>query len=198
MARKILILGVVLVMSAFVATVLCACADQAQGIMLRYSFEESAYDIDDVSLRFYFGISQGAIDNRRGKNNAFADGVYAYDNIQLFFYKAGRYEAGFDNRFIPIDLNDPNIFFISEIAKEEFYGEKYLQNNFRGRDAVYNHSEMIKIPTELFEEEAGTLFFCLRINKTLKATGEYISDNHLLPINYRIGGEEVYINPNSN
>lgn len=129
---------------------LCAC-DVGRPFLIDLEYEESPYDVSDVTLKFSYGVKKSMI--KEGLND---NGRYVYGDAHLFF-------TNVDMAGELIDYSSSDIFLIKTIPREEFFSENYIQSNNNGKSASFNHSEMITVPEELFAEESGTIFFYLHI-----------------------------------
>lgn len=163
---------------------LCAC-DAGRPFLIDLEYEESPYDVSDVTLKFSYGVKQSMI--KHGLNDS---GRYVYGDAHLFF-------TNVDMSGKLLDYSSSDIFLIKTIPREEFFSDEYLQSNINGKSASFNHSEMITVPGELFAEESGTIYFYLHIawpevgdphNTIIYIGFDYMfKDDKVIITNYYIG-----------
>jgi len=151
---------------------LCAC-DAGRPFLIDLEYEESPYDVSDVTLKFSYGIKKSMI--KEGLNDS---GRYVYGDAHLFFTKTAILVTYEDTIGEPFDYSSSDIFLIKTISREEFFSDKYLQSNNKGSSASFNHFEMITVPEELFTEESGTVYFYLRIDRN-ESGGQCDSINYI-------------------
>jgi len=190
--KKILLLWVL----SSLTLMLYACDDFTAKYYIGYDVDQSEYDIDNVALKFYFGVSKKE-QKLIGDNNL--------ENIYIFFTNSEldieQRENAYEKKIL-FDETNPNISFIKEIAKEEFLSKDYLfEEGPSRRELLFcNHSEMITLPTSLFIGESGVIFFYLQtIDKRDKLYHSiYISvyiEYELLEdkVNIKYRGEKFYV-----
>lgn len=157
---------------------LCAC-DVGRPFLIDLEYEESPYDVSDVTLKFSYGVKKSMI--KEGLND---NGRYVYGDAHLFF-------TNVDIAGELIDYSSSDIFLIKTIPREEFFSEKYIQSNNNGKSASFNHSEMITVPEELFAEESGTIYFYLCIDRREGGVQKY-SENYII-FYYEIVEDKIII-----
>lgn len=141
-----------------------------------YMSETNTFDIDNVTLTFYFGAD-------------FSSDI----NQELEFV---RNIPEFDVYFADADRNP--IYTIRH-STENFVSEEYrvtwiFDENYNVKEKIYNHSESITIPKELFTEEQGVIrFYVSGINiNEIQPTYKTIVSAY---INYDIKDGKVILSP---
>lgn len=150
MVKKIICIGVMFLMLFGIS----GCWDAGLPFLIDLEYEELPYDVSDVTLKFSYGVEKSMI--KHGLNDS---GRYVFGDAHLFF-------TNVDMAGKLLDYSSSDIFLIKTIPREEFFSDKYLQSNNRGKSASFSHSEMITVPKELFAEESGTIFFYLCIDRS--------------------------------
>jgi hypothetical protein len=164
---------------------LCAC-DAGRPFLIDLEYEESPYDVSDVTLKFSYGVKKSMIKYGLGES-----GRHVYGDAHLFFTNTTILVTYEDTVGEPFDYSSSDIFLIKTIPREEFFSDEYLQSNNNGKSASFNHSEMITVPEELFAEESGTIFFYLRIDRTENG-GQCDSINYI-GFDYEIVEDKIII-----
>ena len=106
-----------------------------------FESEKSVFDIDDVTLRIYYG-DEFSSNLQYEKRNG-----WTYEYYELYFE------------------NDKNDKILIRHVDEDFVSEKHrctcvIEGNlFKGY--AYNCSEELTVPKELFTEDKGDIFFCV-------------------------------------
>lgn len=181
MVKKIICIAVMFLMSFG----LCAC-DAGRPFLIDLEYEESPYDVSDVTLKFSYGVKKSMI--KEGLND---HGRYVYGDAHLFFTKTAilvTYEGTVGE---PFDYSSSDIFLIKTISREEFFSDEYLQSNINGESASFNHSEMITVPQELFSKKSGTIYFYFRIDRS-EGGGQTDSINYIF-FDYEFAEDKVII-----
>jgi len=155
------------------------CWDAGLPFLIDLEYEESPYDVSDVTLWFSYGVKKSMIEY--GLKDS---GKHVYGDAYLFFTNTDMAGKLFD-------YSSSDIFPIKIIAREEFFSDKYLQSNVNGESASFNHFEMIIVPEELFVEESGTIFFYLRIDRS-EGRGTVDSINYIF-FDYKLEEDKVII-----
>ena len=113
-------------------------SDEKSVFSCAYKSDKNTFDINDVTLTFYYGhhLSAG--------NMAY----YSYPNFELYF------------------CNDDNLEVLVKRIEDEFVSEKYHAYygkgvNFLKSNIQYNHFETLTIPKELFTKDDGIIYFCI-------------------------------------
>jgi hypothetical protein len=140
-----------------------------------YSADTSMFDIDDVTLTFYFG----------GEFHTpieFEDDFFCYlhyDKAQLIF------------------KNDNGKEIQVGTTEEQYTSEKYRCNvtrNYEGTKKVFNHSEKLTIPKELFERAIGTITFIVSAPNVNPDVDYYYKLMYQsIKIRYFVNEETVYL-----
>ena len=117
-----------------------------------YKSEKREFDIENVTLEFFYGVINCDI-----------------DVIGPFIGHYPSFDVGFEN--------DDGDRVIIKHVEEELVSEKYgteliYDHNLKVRKRVYNYSEFITIPKELFTSKTGKINFILR--------GDIIRDEELV------------------
>lgn len=162
------------------------CLDVGRPFLIDLEYEESAYSVNDVTLEFFYGVKKSMIKYGLGDS-----GRHVYGDAHLFFTKTAisvTYEDTVGELF---DYSSSDIFLIKTIVREDFFSDKYLQSNNRGKPVFFNHSEMITVPQELFVEESGTIYFYLRIDRTEQ--GGQIDSIDYIFFDYKLEEDKVII-----
>ena len=175
MVKRIICIAVMFLMSFG----LCACLDAGRPFLIDLEYKESPYDASDVTLKFSYGVKRSMI--KVGLNDS---GRYVYGDAHLFF-------TNMDMAGKLLDYSSSDIFLIKTIPREEFFSDKYLQSNINGESASFNHSEMITVPQELFAEESGTIFFYLRIDRSV--SGAQCDSINYIGFDYEFVEDKVII-----
>ena len=143
-----------------------------------YKIDKTEYDIDDVSLEFFYGIH------------------YDQENIDPVIALFGYYpwfEIGFSN-------DDKDIVWVRRV-EEEFVSEKYYCELKRSPDRrriigiEYNHSEILTIPKELFTKESGCIIFSFNGERWKGGEVIYNPDAYLrlARLYYKVTGDTVVL-----
>lgn len=175
MVKKIICIAVMFLMLFGIS----GCWDAGRPFLIDLEYKESPYDASDVTLKFSFGVKKSMI--KEGLND---HGRYVYGDAHLFF-------TNVDMSGKLIEYSSSDIFLIKTIPREEFFSDKYLQSNNRGKSASFNHSEMITVPQESFAEESGTIFFYLHID--WPEVGEPHITEHYIGFDYEFVEDKVII-----
>ena len=125
-----------------------------------YKSDKRVFDINDVTLTFYYGGTQG---------------------VQCPVFK-----VYFENE-------DGDAYIVKEIRNHNPDDYKVDYEGYYRWTRVFNFSENITIPKELFVKQRGHIFFCLDITWS---TNELINDNewkngNLIVIYYNVVGNTV-------
>ena len=118
--------------------------------VIGYESERSRFDIDeDVVLTFHFGFwLQGGIEKRREQMDI--------PWFEIYFVEIPQYYG-----------DDNTIECFIERREEQFVSEKYGYTKQLSEDGttvyrIYNHSEDIVIPKEMFHRDSGAMWIVLR------------------------------------
>jgi hypothetical protein len=175
MVKKIICIAVMFLMLFGIS----GCWDAGLPFLIDLEYEESPYDVSDVTLEFSYGVKKSMI--KEGLND---QGRYVYGDAHLFF-------TNVDMAGKLLDYSSSDIFLIKTIAREELFSDKYLQSNINGKSASFNHSEMITVPQELFTEESGTIYFYFRIDR-YEGGAQWDSINYIF-FDYELEDDKVTI-----
>lgn len=114
--------------------------ERGQFIAVAARSDKTEFNIDDVTIEFSFGWFDYELDE-----------YYPREKFVIFFIN------GLDNNYVvgqfnPYDLsnNIDKAEFIREIVPSEFISEKYRLTTSWKRGKEFAHSEMIKVPSNLF------------------------------------------------
>lgn len=158
-----------------------SCSDHVIDIppnFFRWESEKSEFDIDDVTLRIYYGTISVNSD-------------FPYESFDLAF-------ANEENDFIFIRHQDECFnsekYRVTVTYEEDEKGCIYISN------ISYNYSEMLTIPEKLFSKDSGVIIFALFGTQSNVPEPEYGIMNGSLAIDYKkINGKirltERYLNP---
>ena len=162
------------------------CWELGRPFLIDLEYEESPYDVSDVTLKFYYGVHKAMIED--GLNDR---GRHVYGDAHLFFTNTPVLVTYEDTVGEAFDYSSSDIFYIKTIAREEIFSDKYIQSNTKGNYASFNHSEMITVPQELFTEESGTIFFYFRIDR-FERGAPYDSINYIV-FDYELEDDKITI-----
>ena len=136
-----------------------------------YRSMKTEYDIDNVTLDFYYG------------------GIYYPDiEYQLNFYDIPLFELYFKEA--------GGEKYLIKRVEENFISKKYycdvLEDGEYNINIIFNYSESITIPKEIFTKDSGLLFFQIYGKSIGKLTleNDYIAGKHFY---YKVIGEKVLI-----
>jgi len=166
MLKKIIGIGVLLIMGMGMG-LFSACTPKDKGIsdgfygmetdpgvsvpyyFTAYKSDKTIFDLDkdEITLVFFYGISAGASGLGYIQN---AENWEHYKDVKIRLYF-------FSNEFYP-DSHGHEQYFIKEI--EDFYNGQY-DCGYTNKKFVFDHSESIAIPNELFVGEQGSISFSL-------------------------------------
>ena len=134
--------------------ILASCENQNKGLEVgftpygemdfscAYRSDKTKFDIDDVTLTFYYGGFYEYNIESEIKNR------FSYPTFELYF----------------CDEKLDNIILVKRV-EENLVSEKYRVYStlkfFNKHVIEYKHSEIITIPKELFAEDWGIIYFCL-------------------------------------
>lgn len=124
--------------------------DMAPLFACAYRSDKSKFEIDDVTLTFYYG---GAFET-----NVERDRIerFSYPTFEIYF------------------VNDEETHILVKRVEENLVSEKYRTWIGRGSKRFFNHSEEFTIPKELFTKESGMICFYIYGNDVLKNDGPEI------------------------
>ncbi len=122
----------------------------------------NTFSIDDVSFEFYYAFNELG----QGPDYEFYDSNYDHFVVVLCVCDIDdfRTSSAFNDYYKPYDdyKNTPYHYYIREITDKEVFSDKYsYQIKFDG-EFVYNHSEIVKIPENIFNNETGDFQIILR------------------------------------
>lgn len=143
-----------------------------------YRCENNTFDIDDVTLIFYFGVYYFSTAEYHIKSTE------SFPSFEIYF-------TNDDNEMILMKKVDEN--FISE----KYHCELIYGENHSITEVKYNYSETFTIPKKIFNKETGRIYFAIYgINATLhEPTVEWITG---VGINYKVtNGKVTLSNKNS-
>lgn len=123
-------------------------------ILCRYQNYQNFYDIDNVVIKFSYGSTFYNLENtlENGLN---------IPNFDIVLYEYGQEVWEKPKKEILYKSVNENL--VSEKYKYEII---YDENKYI-KEAIFNHSEDIKIPKELFIEETGRIMICIQGNKVI-------------------------------
>ena len=109
--------------------------DIVPSFVCAYKSDRFEFEIDDVTLTFYYGGGFGS-DIEKEKRDRFN-----YPTFELYF------------------VNDEETHILVKRVEENLVSEKYRTWIGRGSKRFFNHSEELTIPKELFTKERGMICF---------------------------------------
>ncbi len=132
------------------------------GTPIAASSKTDTFPIDNVSFEFYYAFNELG----QGPDYEFYDSNYDHFVVVLCVCDIDDYRtsSAFNDYYKPYDdyKNIPYNYFIREITDEEIFADKYsYQTKFDG-EFVYKHSEIVKIPENIFNHETGDFNISLR------------------------------------
>ena len=133
---------------------------------LAYKSDTDQFDINNVTLTFYYGVAcEDDIEYVRKTR-------FNYPNFELYFY------------------NDEQTHILARRVEENLVSEKYRCWIGRGSRMVFNHSEELTIPKELFTKETGVI--CLGLYGADARTNEEEPKLlNLIEIYYKKDGDKI-------
>ena len=136
-----------------------------------YRVDKTEYDIDDVTLEFFFGCA-------------------SYD-----LQKYSTYEEWFYIYFTHVGEGIE----IVKKVEESIYSEKYAVEriydleNYKILGEIYSHSEMITIPKEIFVTDKGVIKFQIKTERKNFPETKKIRGVATIFVKYKIEGDKVVI-----
>ena len=136
--------------------------DASSGVRYKVESDEVQFNIDGVSLDYYFG-GNGA----NGEMNPF----YPTDKKAQFicfalnfydgqYYNAKHYESNMFTFYALSDYHDiEGYYFIKTLLYDEFNSDEYYVVTRNNGKHTFNHHETITVPREVFERESGSFVF---------------------------------------
>ena len=152
---------------------------------------KNKFTIDDVSFEFLFGL------NKTGSTTDF-NFHCGYDNYVIVLCICDLDELRKSSDFYAFEKpfedyeNLPKHYHIDTITEEEVLSDKYSYSiDFTGK-FIYNHSEIVRIPREVFNDKEGTFMILLRcFNFDKELDGYMCSFAYGLDFEYQRSGEYV-------
>ena len=116
-------------------------SDESNACLIAYESDNNEFDITDVTLTFYYGF-------------VLASGI----ELELSGQSYPVYELYFEN--------EEGVSVLVKHVEENLISEKYeckviFDDNYHIIEILYNHSETLTIPQELFTKETGIIHFCI-------------------------------------
>lgn len=116
-------------------------SDESNACLIAYESDNNEFDITDVTLTFHFGF-------------ALPSGI----ELALTGQSYPVYELYFEN--------EEGMSVLVKHVEENLISEKYeckeiFDDNYHIIEILYNHSETLTIPQELFTKESGIIQFCI-------------------------------------
>jgi hypothetical protein len=134
--------------------------------------EKNEFDIDDVTLEFYFGYP---FTLNGPRSDVYEDWFYIY----------------FTNETEGIE--------IVKKVEESFFSEKYNveiivdYENLKITGVEYAHSEMLTIPKELFVNDSGTIWFRIIVEHKNAPETDRLRPYRVLHLHYKVDGDKVIL-----
>jgi len=101
-----------------------------------YRSDKTEFDLDDVTLTFFYGNIRVTAGTSYAGNNFYSfnreELIEKTSHIEVYWSQSGEDTI------------------IKTISPEEFFSDEYARKG-EGREGMYNHSEVLTIPRELFE-----------------------------------------------
>lgn len=115
--------------------------NEKNACLIAYESDKNEFDINDVTLTFHFGF-------------ALPSGI----ELELTGESYPVYELYFEN--------EEGMSVLVKHVEENLISEKYeckviFDDNYHIIEILYNHSETLTIPQELFTKETGIIHFCI-------------------------------------
>lgn len=150
--------------------------DDSPRYLCAYRSDKTEFNIDDVTLVFYYG-------------GYYYNGVeYELENLYDFPYFDLYFSDGGGERY-----------FVKRV-EENFVSEKYnihftYDENWNVVERTFNHSEVITIPKEIFKDESGRIYFAVYSANVREAAPRFRSIASI-GIFYKVIGEKVVLSSN--
>ena len=118
-----------------------------------YRSDKTIFDIEDVTLTFYYG---GDYDN---DIEDIRENIYNIPSFDIYFTDEYGNEI------------------LVKTVEENFVSDKYnldvIYGNWYRTEFIFNHSESITIPKEMFTEESGVIYFSIKGTNILEPNPTY-------------------------
>ena len=135
-------------------------------ILCAYKVDKKVFDIDNVYITFYYGIT----------------------------YYESAYEAGTSYPIFDIFLINDEKEYLVRTVDEELVSSKYgvdVEYNSWINNVHFEHSEVIKIPRELFDQDKGYITFLISCEKS--QTDQPYFTNGQITFCYELNGQNIKI-----
>ena len=120
-------------------------------VMCAARSEKTEFDVDDVTLDFYFGWWE------RQPSDPSYPGIKSLLGYALYFCNE---QIETKTNINTEDYkNIPGHYFIKEIPTDEFNSDKYSISMKKSIGRVFKQSESFTVPKELFDQKRGTILF---------------------------------------
>ena len=126
-------------------------------IMCATRSEETTFDIDDVTLDFYFGWF--ASEPPLNATAVAPDGLGEEVRYALYFTEEELFVGSGSFWHIGDYCDLEGNYFIRKIFPEEFTSETFRASQTKCAGKIFNHSESITIPKEMFSKPNGRFWF---------------------------------------
>ena len=134
---------------------------------LAYKSDISQFDINNVTLTFYYGVAcEDDIEYVR-------ETIFNYPNFELYFY------------------NDEQTHILARRVEENLVSEKYRWTG-RSSRRIFNHSEELTIPKELFTKETGVISLGL-FGADTRMNEEEPRELNSIDIYYKKDGDKIIL-----
>jgi len=197
--------ALILLMTLAIVLTLCSCGetedtdidreagfddisgDDDSGYRCGYKIEQDEYDLDNVTLQFFYGSLHPNGFEERGLNDANII-------IRLFFVEG--FKEVIEDRAQHDFMSDNRFYYIKEI--DDFFCETYhCSVNSETRSVEYNFSEWLTIPKDVFN--ADKQYMCIQIEEYWipQDREPYYSGGGGQIIYYKINGNKVILSSKS-
>ena len=119
-----------------------------------YKSDKIIFDIEDVTLTFYYGgfYYSGAEDVR--------ESIYNIPSFDMYF------TDDYDNKILMKTVEE-------NLVSDKYNYELIYGNFWRRSEFIFNHSEFITIPKEMFKEDRGVIYFSIMGTNILEPNPTY-------------------------
>ena len=138
--------------------------EEINSFQVAYKSDKTFFDIEDVTLTFYYG---GHYDNY-------------IEDIRESIYNIPSFDIYFTDEY----GNEILVKTVEENFVSDKYNLDFIFGNFWQTEVIFNHSESITIPKEMFKEESGVVYFSIRGTNILEPNPTYKSIR-TMPIYYK-------------
>ncbi|MBO5715462.1 MAG: hypothetical protein J6S23_03600 [Clostridia bacterium] len=161
--------------------------------MCAYKSDKTEFDIDDVTLTFYYGghywdyISGQKVDYSENLECECFELYFENENGDIYLIKKVEENFISDKYLITPDYKNYDLLF--------FY--------YSDMTPIFSHSEEIKIPRELFTDESGTIVFKICSKELVYVSNrDYVDDDSYvitgISIHYKKSGDKIILSAKGN